>query len=361
MASNPNPKVVSYIKRHLEKGIKLKKIKHALAEAGHPIEAIEDAAQFVFRMNPSLKKRPKTVMIAYGLILLILLGAIGIFIYYQATKTVEYVEEVEQVEKEAALTGMSDQEILLYASKRDSTSACNSIRGHNTKYYCLEMIWKTNPCFFQELIGGSSDVCYVDRAVEQYNTTGCLRTHDKAARADCRSQIISNVIAEKDVDKCDWEECRVAYYNALMPELDPSFCIAQTEVPEQCHLAFAITRKDPSICDLNEKQTDIIGCRTNISTSIQQVAEACSSDNLNLSIDASEIGYYSEDLQQLYCYMVFSSAFVQAEKGTCEEILNHADSSVKLSGFRNFYNILYRELIKSESFEPVPYWRCVDA
>ncbi|MBU2560907.1 MAG: hypothetical protein KKD17_01320, partial [Nanoarchaeota archaeon] len=94
MAKRPNPELVRYVEKHLAKGFKIHHIKRKLAEVGHPIEAIEDASQFVLAKQQG--KRVPKFMIVYGIILILVIAAVGWFIWFKATQQVEYTKTVEE-------------------------------------------------------------------------------------------------------------------------------------------------------------------------------------------------------------------------------------------------------------------------
>lgn len=196
----PSQKVVSYIEHHLEKGVSIKRIKRALADAGHPIDAIEEATEYVFRMNPHLKKKPKKMMVIYGLILIILISSIGIFAYYKLTETAEYVEEVEKAEEVKGFSEFTDVELLLRAKATGNFENCRHIREHNLKYYCLDKIWDSRPCLYRGIIGANASQCYYELAIEKQELSLCDHIADIELYSRCRG-IVVNASSEEEYER----------------------------------------------------------------------------------------------------------------------------------------------------------------
>ena len=110
MAKKPNPDLVKYIQKHLAKGFSIKEVKKRLAEVGHPIEAIEDAAAYVSASSPKTKKKIPRFMVVYGLILIVLIAGFLAFIWYKAGQQAEYTDTVKDLKQAHTFESMTDVE-----------------------------------------------------------------------------------------------------------------------------------------------------------------------------------------------------------------------------------------------------------
>ncbi len=353
--AKPNPKVTAYIKKHLEKGIHIKKIKRTLAEAGHPIEAIEDAAEYVFQMNPHLKKKPKTMMVVYGLILIFLISALIIFAYFKLAETVEYVEQKgaveKQIEKTRSIAGMSDQEIILYVARSEDMSACESITSLNIQYACQERMWETDPCRYKGIIGGSSDICYSDAALESLSLDLCYKIHDKIQLDACKLHVIIEIASQNAYDKCLGSfECLNYSMSLNIGSLDDAFCDNfMAEDSDQCRIEMAAAKSDESVCNLISLIENRHQCHEHFLSSMQEADAFCDEYIDYFKDSAGPDNPKTDDYARASC--LFSAAFTMVEDGKidCSQAL--AFVSTKPSSLSSIFQNLYKDMKQSDPQE----------
>jgi hypothetical protein len=241
MAKRPNPDLVTYIEKHLAKGFHIKDVKRKLAEVGHPIEAIEDAAQFVLAKQPR-KSIPK-FMIVYGLILLLLIVAFLYFAWFKASQQVEYKETVAEIQKNQTYSGKTDVELLKMAAAGDM-GACRFIRTHNLYYACTGKYWEREDCYFVELIGGDVDSCFFDKAMKQKNISLCYSLTRKSATSCINEVATSN----NDYSLCGPDSQCLMNYSIEKDSKDACFAIEDASVTRVCAERLAVHSNDESIC-----------------------------------------------------------------------------------------------------------------
>ena len=242
MAKKANPELVRYIERHLSKGFKIKHIKKKLAEVGHPIEAIEDAAEFVTSTRPSSRKKPAAFMIIYGLLLIVLLVVLGLFIFTKVTEQLEYVEEVREVEKVQLFTGMSDLELIKYAKANDEPAACENIGNHNLYYACVDRYWEKGDCGYERLIDEGVSACFKDLAFSTKDPRNCLKTDDSTS---CLTELATKF---NDEDLCFGSyDC---VYKIAVSKEDAGVCSSLSgSIEEDCFDEYAKETGNVSVCD----------------------------------------------------------------------------------------------------------------
>ncbi|HII72545.1 TPA: hypothetical protein HA265_07350 [Candidatus Woesearchaeota archaeon] len=368
MAGNkkPNENVISYIEQHLEKGVDLKKVKRALADAGHPIEAIEEAAEYVFRVKPHLRKQPKTNMIVYGIIIVLIIAAAAVFAYFKITQTVKYVEEVQKVEKIVTFEGMSDNEVLLYASKTNDTSACKHVKDHNKYYYCTGSIWETDYCFFQRIMGLPGDVCYSDQAVKDLDFAECRRV-SRALREQCQSDVVAQFSSRNDPSLCDGSvSCLDVYYALNKASLDADFCDIYGSENASCLLMVAVDRSDRKICNLMSGAAERYDCNKEIINDLDSVVPFCETSYAARNFTPGTVGWVSpgqtlQDFQKLMCFYDLSQDLVWKKGFTCRQVLDYAQGSSVgyLSDFARLYKHFYSRQSEDDEGLDFAYWRCI--
>lgn len=242
MAKKPDPELVKYIEKHLLKGYKLKQVKRRLADVGHPIEAIEDAAQFVLSSKPHLKRRDWKFMIVYGLILIVVLAGLVYFIATKTTEQMEYTETVEQIEKAREFKGMTDIELIKYAASTGDISACKEIESHNTYYACVDRYWERDDCSYERTIGEGVSGCFRSLALSTKDPQKCLKTEDVRA-------CLTELAEEFDDERL----CIGSYdcvYNLAVRDKDSEVCdVLSGSQEEHCFDEYAKETGNESVCD----------------------------------------------------------------------------------------------------------------
>ncbi len=242
MSKRANPELVKYIEKHLSKGFKIRNVKQKLAEVGHPIEAIEDAVESVIQTKTHTKRKPKTFMIVYGIILMVVIAAFIGFIWFKAGQHVEYKEAVKEAEKEQSSADMTDVELLKFAASTVNLEGCKFIENHNILFACSEKYWERDDCIYEAILGEEVDECRVKLAVseEVYNKycEGIL-TED-----GCRTTI---ALIEKNVSMCTDDMC---VQHLAIQEKDKSICshVYSEKSKKECLFAFAIETGSKDVC-----------------------------------------------------------------------------------------------------------------
>ncbi|MFH1669447.1 MAG: hypothetical protein ABIA62_05975 [Candidatus Woesearchaeota archaeon] len=242
MVKRANPELVKYIEKHLSKGFKIEHVKKRLAEVGHPIEAIEDAAAFVLMTKQSPKKRPKTFMIVYGLILIsVIIVFIG-FIWLKAGQQAEYKEAVEEVKKNQSYMGRTDVELLKLAASTGNLEACRFISDENLFFACDEKYWERTDCSYEATIGEGVNECRVKLSVgEDFYNKYC---EGETVESLC---ISSAALIEKDVTMCPDDIC---IQQLAIQENDKYIChtIEDKDQTKDCLFEFALATGSADVC-----------------------------------------------------------------------------------------------------------------
>jgi hypothetical protein len=288
MAKRPNPELVKYIEHHLEKGFEIRNIKRKLADVGHPIEAIEDAAQFVLSQKPQLRKRPTTFMIVYGIIIILVVAGFAYFIWFKATQQVVYQETVQEIEKNQSYVGRTDIELLRLAASGD-TNACTFIKGHNEYYACTEKIWTRGDCILEDFIGEGND-CFMKQALKSENISLCLMVGSQDLLMDCQKEVISKFAEQDQPEKCKGDPACLRMYISQkgIKNLGISFCENQMNsnglyyLRDQCLYEYANATRDIEACNhidetRGNKATNSTKfmCLVAFSESLADVADIC--------------------------------------------------------------------------------------
>jgi hypothetical protein len=244
--AKPNPVLVKYIEHHLAKGFKISHIKRKLAEVGHPIEAIEDAAEAVLQTRPKLRKKPKKFMIIYGVVLILIIAGFAWFVWYKATQQIEYTETVAEVKKNVSYRGMTDVQLLTLAGTAGDMAACGFIRDHNTRYACIDRYWEREDCAYYYFLGEDSS-CWQKKAMEEKNLSMCDNIPDETENLLCKSKLMDFAISSKDVSICDMDYDCVEKYSFKLNS--PESCKYTEEFnAAHCYYAYAVETGDFSVC-----------------------------------------------------------------------------------------------------------------
>ncbi|MBW2972345.1 hypothetical protein KY359_04885 [Candidatus Woesearchaeota archaeon] len=243
MAKRPNPELVAYIEKHLAKGFKITHVKRKLAEVGHPIEAIEDAAQFVLAKQP--KKKVPRFMIVYGLILILVLAGFGWYIWFKATQQVEYTETVKEIQQNQSYIGRTEVELIKLARSTGDMKACDFIKSHNLRYACTGKYWERDDCTYERILGDGYDDCLMKLAVNKNDINVCYQSGSVSV---CRERFGAAAFEAKDSGLCKGSfEC-VAKYAELSGSTDPCESLLGLD-REACLSRFSSLAGDPSACD----------------------------------------------------------------------------------------------------------------
>ncbi len=148
--SQVNNEVISYIERHLKKGIAVKKIKSTLLKAGHSSEVVEESFKHLAITKPSIFKRSYLWLVFF-----VLLAVAGIIFFFSKTPVPSEVQQ-HFFPSEINFSSMSDTDLLLYAKDSNTTTSCEFITDNYNKGLCLNSIWNSRPCYFKRVIGDNS-------------------------------------------------------------------------------------------------------------------------------------------------------------------------------------------------------------
>lgn len=210
----PNPELVKYIEEHNAKGFDIKSIKKALAEAGHPIEAIEDAASSVLHTAPPTRRKISPFMIVYGLILILIISGAIWFAWFKITEYKDYsaqVQTVEQTTQEKAaqqttLAAMDDVGVMRYAQSNNDTSACEYVEDHNKYYACVDRYWELGGCKW-EMAMQEARACVSNLAVSEINISKCNRLKTTEDKTACQEAVFSAILNKGDISLCNSADC----------------------------------------------------------------------------------------------------------------------------------------------------------
>lgn|GEM_PF-5870402 len=239
----PDPSLVNYIEKHIEKGFNIKSIKQKLAEAGHPIEAIEAAASHVISSSKKSKRKVSAFTIVYGLILILVISAFIWFVWFKATQQAEFKEVLEETEKKRSLAGMTDVELLKLAASGDAT-ACSFIRNHLMYYACIDSYWNREDCVFEEFIGVDRETCLYDHAGKSNNSTLCLRIEGPKSD-ECLFNVANK---NSDYSFCSGSEVCLTNFASDHKNAEACRAIDNSEKEKDCFDRLANSSKEMSLC-----------------------------------------------------------------------------------------------------------------
>jgi hypothetical protein len=338
MASQPNPELVRYIERHLAKGFHLKQVKQKLAEVGHPIEAIEDAAQFVLAKSSGIKKRPKRFMIVYGIVLILVISVFVWFIWFKATQQVQYLETVQEIKKNASYTGMTEVELLKLAKTGDM-NACNFIENHNSYYACVDKYWERNDCSYESFLG-EFDSCQKKRAIEDLNASLCYRISDISAYSSCISEVFSGIVKKRSPDDCAGNEvCLNAYFDSNYGSIDLSFCdkYIDQEFRGRCMLNFSVA-KGQDICSSIQARHLFLECKINFISSFKDAAQFCDENGTLIMANPERSSAEEKVSAKQQCFFLVAEKLL--EKGhACSEVSSFISGNGGYSYLKGFEKV----------------------
>lgn len=314
MAKRPNPELVRYIERHLTKGFKIHHIKRKLAEVGHPIEAIEDAAQFVFAKQP--KKRAPKFMIVYGIILILVIAAAGWFIWFKATQQVEYTKMVEEIKKNVSFSGMTYVELMKFAAANDDLRACEFIRDHNMYYACVDKYWTRGDCSFERFTG-EWDACNSERALSSFDDSFCSKLEDLDGYESCRQAVFERVVVLNEPEKCVTDDCLNYYFSMDNASVDRDFCsmLKFSDWRDDCLVFIAVRENDESYCDGFSDINSLFECRSHFIKTLQDALLLC--EEINPEGEEEE----GQDFSIARCFYTLTLKF-SLEGMPCQQIFD---------------------------------------
>jgi hypothetical protein len=316
-----DPELVKYVEKHLSKGVELKQIKRTLADVGHPIDAIEDAAAFVTNKQPELKRAPRKMMIVYGLILILVLAGFGWYIWFKATQQIEYTQTVQQIEQNRSYIGMTDVELLKLAASENDITACRFIRSHDTYYACIGRYWQREDCSFAKYTN-ELESCYVNKAQELQDISYCDSIRDKGRRDTCKESVFSAIRSSKDYSKCRGESACLDYtFSQDYASLDYSFCsnYADAYREDNCLFNLSVSRADLKRCDEIADIQTRQGCRASMAKTADDLLAICKSRE-NIAADVPE------DEQKLSCFIGVTAAAIGKGIYTCDALIEFVRS-----------------------------------
>ena len=209
-----------YIKKELEKGFSLKKIKKELVKAGHNIGHIEK--EFASFESKKEKKIFSYLKNYWPIILIVLFLVILIIVFiktgpsFKSFKGLSSDQVSEEQVQKTLLQSMVDEcklisnsklqgVCLLKAAKQfDNISVCSQISssGNDIFYYaCTDKIWENGDCGYENLIG-DSDSCWFNRAVKEKNFLFCESISLDEPRLLCEKKVLDLASSNKNASFC---------------------------------------------------------------------------------------------------------------------------------------------------------------
>ncbi len=278
MAKRANPELIKYIEEHLSKGFDIKQIKKRLADVGHPIEAIEDAAAFVIHQRPAPRKKPALFMVMYGLVLILAISGFLFFAWFKYTQHQDYLERLNEVDFNRTLVAMTDIEVLKYAASADNTGFCRFIDDGSLRFICLDRIWAQKDCYY-EFILGEEDDCFIRLAKEERNVSFCERINlTSPKKRDCLKSMVELALSSKDPSVC--AQSLVCARGAAIEKKDVYFCERLFGGEKaSCLLAVARVTGDSKICDsMTDWEQIRLSCMMDTNKDINSVLNLCLED-----------------------------------------------------------------------------------
>ncbi|MFC1741255.1 hypothetical protein ACFL3V_01840 [Nanoarchaeota archaeon] len=277
MVRQPNPDLVRYIEKHIKKGFKIPHIKRKLAEVGHPIEAIEDAARFVVLQKTPRKKVP-AFMIVYGIILILVLAGFAWFVWFKASQQIEYEGIVKDVEENRSYLGQTDVQLIKMAAGGD-VRACDFIRDHNIFYACKDRYWERDDCEYEALVG-DADSCLFDYAKKKDDFASCGRIADEIQRLHCTRYFSA---PERYANITDPADCSDPACATALFERQPSkkicdlFYDNSDEALSSCYEVVAKRTGNSAMCDSIKTREEKFNCKAFFAASFQEIYSLCES------------------------------------------------------------------------------------
>ncbi|MBT7903463.1 hypothetical protein HN587_06390 [Candidatus Woesearchaeota archaeon] len=259
--------LIAYIKKHLEKGVDITKIKKALSRAGHPINRIELAVEGVFESNPHLRKKKKfdankyfkkfqsrqVIGIGIGVLAVVLILFLVMFGLKQFGEYSEYREDVVEFNENQTFELMSDLDLLNFAQQEGDMKACSFIESHNYYYACVEKWWEKDDCKFLLLTDQPTDECRYNYAIKEKNILLCVYIQDLDLRTKCYSfetdflrDKLDLALAVNNISLCNQDKiCEYEYY------LTKERCDLMLDSGDSnnCFIELAKIKGDQSFCD----------------------------------------------------------------------------------------------------------------
>jgi hypothetical protein len=366
MAKRPNPELVGYIEKHLAKGFSMRDIKRKLAEVGHPIEAIEDAAQFVLAKQPP--RRVPRFMIVYGMILIVVVVGFLYFAWFKATQQVAYKETVAGIQKNQTYLGRTDVDLLKMAAAGDM-AACRFIKTHNLYYACTGKYWERGDCLYESLVGESAE-CWTDKALRSKNFSLCNRLINGKSRDLCLRGVFSGIASRDSPEDCGGNSiCLNFVLNQSANKKDVSFCdlYAEEDGREGCLVFFAQVKDDKEVCTRISSLEKRLGCLAGFVSSLEEAEKLCD------GYGDYAPPYFQQDLSQtplagldqtartrLQCFYFISILFVEKDIYTCEQVLEYVKENAG-SAYLKHFNSLYKFMSTSSKArdDHNEYYRCL--
>lgn len=344
MAKRPSPELVKYIEKHLAKGFKIRHIKKKLAEVGHPIEAIEDAAAYVTASKPKTRKKIPKSMVIYGVILILIIAGFAWFIWFKATQQIEYEEKVEVIKKNATYKGMTDVQLIKFAKANDDMEACNFIDDHNVHYACMDKYWERDDCLY-ELFIGEYDSCMVARAKLNRQPSFCRSVEDEDGRLLCFEEVFEDISETGTPSECaGMDDCLDLYFEKHNLSLDVAFCdmyAGDTESRDGCLLFFASKNNNESICQMTSLLRSNWKCKSMFFYTPEQALKECANADFALQVIGEESGegFSSSEIQSACFFHVVSNNKMFAGEESCRDIFSFVESNTNPKFINNYHKI----------------------
>ncbi|MBW2991647.1 hypothetical protein KY345_00335 [Candidatus Woesearchaeota archaeon] len=306
--------ISDYIKKELDKGFSLKKIKKALLEAGHNVKIVEEElAKFEKKEDKKAEKFFGKIMenkVLWISILAIIILVVIIIIAVTQRPTEEEVIQREQIKLAekllAGCEGITDTEernicILKAAAEADTTEICDEISTevNDVLYYeCLGAIWREDDCRYEGLIG-EGDECWYEKVygveIDDFDYLNfiyiCSKIKDEIIKYDCIGYVQQKekeVISLGRIDLCQTDNCFLEI--ALLKEdceltnNNQSFDICMREM--------AIEKKDKTFCEkMKDKQSvDYEECEKNFFSTqdfLEELSTTERSDKMDYVYDSA--------------------------------------------------------------------------
>jgi len=148
-----NQELVSYIERHLKKGISKARIRDTLLKAGHTSESVNAAFQQLSITKPYIFKKNYLWLFIIPFIITTL---IVIYVFLPKNLQVKDITKTLTLESKPDFSQMSDNELLKYSADNNTTDACEEINDIYKQGLCNDYVWDSRPCYFKRVMGDYS-------------------------------------------------------------------------------------------------------------------------------------------------------------------------------------------------------------
>ena len=178
-------KLIQFIKKHVEIGSDMSKVKQALLSAGWEVKIIEAHIEHVLKSKRVKRELPKIISPLNIAIAVSIIIAIGLY-FFSNIKIGG--REVNKTENNAEETSKKDIKILNTAIINNDSSACEGISDINLKEQCLTRL---EPPVYVNLTNTTCDancqsIQLLNMALITNNNTLCFKIIEPSIKENCK-------------------------------------------------------------------------------------------------------------------------------------------------------------------------------